>query len=400
MRGAGRVFQPKVRGRKTAIWWCDFTLRNCTCGTCDASGRHREPSGTADYTEALGILAQRREARRIGRPVTTHERPVSTALWPYTLDYIVRKAGKISDRWLDNTWRHLERAAEFFGPEMPLAAVKPSDVRKWDEALHAAGLSGGPRRHHLNTLSNLYRYAQEDEAVATGYNPVAALTDKPQARKRERDFFEVAEAALFLDAARRYAPKRDDLAVTFGAELVAALLLTGGRPAEVLALDISDVNFERETLRLRGTKTEGADRVIPLFPQLARILRRHIGTRTAGLLFPCPRTGRPLTDIRKLLAGIAAVAGLTQHITPYVFRHTFCAAALQITDHGAPVSAYTVAKWLGHGGDALVKRIYGHLGTLRVRGSVVEYPTERLTLKAGKKMFAVRAANIESRKIA
>src|SRR2546429_2363700 len=41
----------------------------------------------------------------------------------------------------------------------------------------------------------------------------------------------------------------------------------------------------------------------PLWPQLARILRRHSGTRTTGLLFPCPRTGRPLTDVRKLLAG-------------------------------------------------------------------------------------------------
>jgi len=44
--------------------------------------------------------------------------------------------------------------------------------------------------------------------------------------------------------------------------------------------------------------------------------------------------------------------------------------------------------------------MYGHLGTVRHRSKVVEYPTERLTLKAGKRMFAVRAANIESRKIA
>jgi len=30
----------------------------------------------------------------------------------------------------------------------------------------------------------------------------------------------------------------------------------------------------------------------------------------------------------------------------------------------------------------------------------VEYPTERLTLKVGRKMFAVRTANTQSRKIA
>jgi hypothetical protein len=32
-----------------------------------------------------------------------------------------------------------------------------------------------------------------------------------------------------------------------------------------------------------------------------------------------------------------------------------------------------VAKELGHGGDSLVKRIYGHLGEVRHRSEVVEY---------------------------
>ena len=37
---------------------------------------------------------------------------------------------------------------------------------------------------------------------------------------------------------------------------------------------------------------------------------------------------------------------------------------------------------------------------VRVRYVVVEYPTERLTLRAGRKMFAVRTANVQSRRIA
>src|SRR5437016_1815909 len=237
MRGQGRVFRPKVRGAATAIYWGDYTVRGCTCGSCK-DGRHRESLGTANYDEALRILAQRREDRRTGRPVTAEDRPVSTGLWPYIVDYIQRKAGKISDRWCDNTFRHLERAAAFFAPEMPLAAIKARDVRKWDEHLQAEGLSGGPRRHHLNSLSNLYAYAREDGAVPSGFNPVHDLQDKPQARKRERDFFQVPEAALFLDAARTYVSPRPDLAVPFAYELVGALLLTGGLPSEVLGLTV------------------------------------------------------------------------------------------------------------------------------------------------------------------
>ena len=38
-----------------------------------------------------------------------------------------------------------------------------------------------------------------------------------------------------------------------------------------------------------------------------------------------------------------------------IFRHTYCAARLQTLDQGFPISTYTVARKLGHGGDSLIK---------------------------------------------
>jgi integrase len=60
-----------------------------------------------------------------------------------------------------------------------------------------------------------------------------------------------------------------------------------------------------------------------------------------------------------------------------MFRHTYCSARLQTLDHGEPVSIYTVSRELGHGGDALVKHVYGHLGTVRHRAEVVKYRVEQ-----------------------
>jgi hypothetical protein len=60
-----------------------------------------------------------------------------------------------------------------------------------------------------------------------------------------------------------------------------------------------------------------------------------------------------------------------------MLRHIFTAARLQTLDHGAPVSPFTVARELGHGGDTLVKWIYGHLGETRHRAEVVEYRVEQ-----------------------
>jgi len=85
-----------------------------------------------------------------------------------------------------------------------------------------------------------------------------------------------------------------------------------------------------------------------------------------------------LTDFRKLLDAVGVRAGWKAgELTPKILRHTYASARLQTTDHGAPVSIFTVSRELGHGSEALVKRIYGHLGTVRHRAKVVEYRVEQ-----------------------
>ena len=56
-----------------------------------------------------------------------------------------------------------------------------------------------------------------------------------------------------------------------------------------------------------------------------------------------------------------------------MFRHTYITARLQTLDRGAPVSVWTVAREVGHSGAAMIERVYGHLGEVRHRASVVEY---------------------------
>ncbi len=53
------------------------------------------------------------------------------------------------------------------------------------------------------------------------------------------------------------------------------------------------------------------------------------------------------------------------------------AARLQTLDQGFPISTYTVARELGHGGDSLIKRVYGHLGTVRHRSEHAEFRIEQ-----------------------
>ena len=101
----------------------------------------------------------------------------------------------------------------------------------------------------------------------------------------------------------------------------------------------------------------------PLFPQLREILQRHVfkGGNVTGLLFPAPRGGGMVWDLRKALDAVGERAGWDKgEIRTKMFRHTFCAAALQTLDSGAPISPWTVAKWMGHTTDEM-KELYQHL---------------------------------------
>ena len=62
---------------------------------------------------------------------------------------------------------------------------------------------------------------------------------------------------------------------------------------------------------------------------------------------------------------------------------------LQTLDQGAAVSPFTVAREMGHGGTALVNRVYGHLGNVRHRSETVEYRIEQHAARLGERLRAL-----------
>jgi integrase len=76
----------------------------------------------------------------------------------------------------------------------------------------------------------------------------------------------------------------------------------------------------------------------------------------------------------------------------HALRHTYCAARLQTLDNGVPVAGFTAAREMGHGGHSLVRRIYGHLGTVRHRADVVEYRVEQDAEKLAARLGALRGS--------
>ncbi len=95
------------------------------------------------------------------------------------------------------------------------------------------------------------------------------------------------------------------------------------------------------------------------------------------------RAGPPSRE-RLAAVGVAVRAGWKAgEIRSKMFRRTYCAARLQTVDQGAPVSSYTVAREMGHGGEAMVRKVYGHLGQVRHGAEAVEYRAEQHVAKSG-----------------
>ena len=384
----------------------------------------------ATNDEAIAALLYDAELERLdlarrGKVGVRVER--NTTLAELVQHHLVMKAtaAKTSDSHMFDLESRLAEAIRHFGAGRDPRSIEPADVRTWAHELARGGRrKPGTVRHYLNALSGLYRRAQEGIYVDPGYNPVAALVEKPSgtATREEAKFFEVHQAALILEAARALDARtnRADgspfaagnrIGATPGLHVIlATLMLTGGRWSEVRGLDVDDVSFDRNLVRFRpnahrGLKTKTSRRDVPLWPQLREILQRWIYDRptplTSGLLFPSDAGGM-VKDPRKSLDAIAKLCGMEQgEIRTRAFRHTYCAARLQCVERilrpGADPGAWDfvevtrdrVAREMGHGGTGLVARIYGHAPRLPYRSEVVEYRVERHRAELGERLTAL-----------
>lgn len=411
MRGA-RIYW-RVRGGVRRAY-ADFRSYADVGGKQEALTPPGASAATADPDEAEALCLKRLAELKDRRPRGIAGVPARTSLGDCARDYLVAKAGEVNGRtgepiteqWMEGEELRLDRALQHFGKDRELGAIDVDAARGFDAWLRGQSLSGGTRRHHLNTLGALYRYAGERRLVTPGHNPIALWRKKPAARRVEARWLEVPDASLLLEAARIYRPRREKggrRPIAFAYELVATFLLTGGRESEVLGLEVSDVSLDRGVVTFRPNtwrrlKTATSHRSVPLWPQLREILERYLVERPPSrLLFPGHWRGREatITDFRKVLDAVAERAGWKAgEVRSKMFRHTYCAARLQTLDQGAAVSPFTVGRELGHGGSALVHRVYGHLGEARDRSAVVEYRIEQHGAKLGDRLRALRERNV------
>jgi len=138
---------------------------------------------------------------------------------------------------------------------------------------------------------------------------------------------------------------------------------SGLRAAELVGLNLSDIDFENETIRVRGKGAK--ERILPLGRQEKEALQRYLAKRKHKAAEPVflNRHGGRLTTrsvqniVRRMLRRVAGVTATN----PHALRHAF---ATHLLERGADLRA--VQELLGHA-SLSTTQVYTHLTIERLK---------------------------------
>jgi len=241
-----------------------------------------------------------------------------------------------------------------------LLEVQRAEVTLYLFALRQQGLAASTVARRLSALRSFYRFLVREGQASS--DPTEDVTG-PRLSRRLPRVLSVEEVARLLAQPRLDRPEglRDRA-------ILELLYASGLRVAELVALDVPDVDLEAELVRVVGKGRK--ERVVPVGSYAVRALRDYLERGRARLvrrhassaLF-VSRSGRRLGRqwIWTILRRYAAQAGIRVAVSPHVLRHSF---ATHLLEGGADLRA--VQELLGHANIATTQ-IYTHLTRDRVR---------------------------------
>lgn len=215
----------------------------------------------------------------------------------------------------------------------------------------------------LAALRALFRFLLQEGAVTA--NP-AKLAPTPKQDDRLPEYLYADEMETLLST--------PDEATALGQRdraILELLYATGVRVSELVAMDVSEINFEERSIRVLGKGNR--ERVVLMGERAAHALRRYLADGRQQLLCAGTSPDREAVFLNKA-GGRLSVRGVQQRvskhvleaaassrITPHALRHSF---ATHMLDGGADLRSIQVL--LGHASLSTVG-IYTHVTTERMK---------------------------------
>lgn len=261
-----------------------------------------------------------------------------------------------------------------------LDQIKALDLEEYQEYLkvYQAGEkteTNGERglKRKISALRSFYAYFYKREMIET--NPTV-LIDVPKIHDKSIIRLDTDEVALLLDYIEHCGDqltgqkrvyyektKERDLAI------VTLLLGTGIRVSECVGLDIEDVDFKNNGIKV--TRKGGNEMVVYFSPEVEKALKRYIEVRENiipleghehALFYSAQRRRIGVQAVENLVKKYASQITTTKKITPHKLRSTYGTTLYQETG-----DIYLVADVLGHKDVNTTKKHYAAIDDARRR---------------------------------
>lgn len=261
-----------------------------------------------------------------------------------------------------------------------LDQIKAIDLEEYQEYLkvYQAGdktETNGERglKRKISALRSFYAYFYKREMIET--NPTV-LIDVPKIHDKSIIRLDTDEVALLLDYIEHCGDqltgqkrvyyektKERDLAI------VTLLLGTGIRVSECVGLDIEDVDFKNNGIKV--TRKGGNEMVVYFGPEVEKALKRYIEVRENiipleghehALFYSAQRRRIGVQAVENLVKKYASQITTTKKITPHKLRSTYGTTLYQETG-----DIYLVADVLGHKDVNTTKKHYAAIDDARRR---------------------------------
>ncbi len=263
-----------------------------------------------------------------------------------------------------------------------ISSLNPSEIRQYEMMLLEQGISARTVGLHMSALSGLCRYLMKENLLKS--NPVK-LVAKPKAEKRLPEFYRNDSMEAYFERTAELLT-RDEIdffisnhntgsgkamyEAILGRMIISILYGLGIRRAELISMNIENIDFGRKVVNVRGKGDK--TRKIPLIASLSEEILLYLeaveamcgGKRSLKEPLLITYTGRRLYPTyvdRTVKRELDGIEGITGRRSPHVLRHSL---ATELMNEGTDISS--IKELLGHSSLATTQ-VYTHSSISRLR---------------------------------
>ena len=245
--------------------------------------------------------------------------------------------------------RDLEKFKMFLNGK-ELSKVTPEVITAFETSLRQVNLSTPTINRADSTLRSFFKHLAQEYEIA---DPTLEISASKSARRLPKALTYDQIMSMINAALRESDP------ITLRDQAMLELLYSSGaRVSELIGINLNDLSTvnsddgEITTLKLRGKGSK--ERIVPLGSFATAAIENYCVRVRPGLLAKNPKNNSALflnsrggrisrQSAWQMVLDAASAAGITEHVSPHVFRHSY---ATHLLDGGADIRV--VQELLGH----------------------------------------------------